>query len=156
MVIGGFDITDQYIRARQHEPTEFDSKSFKTIRLTSGIKAIVGKKQGETSTTVQSVIFDKKKFTPEKAKSWLDSHGTKFSDAMNLEQQKVALFSEDPLTQHMDCHLPPLSPKQIEKLLELAGPADDMPEDTEEYNVDLLVPQETQKFSEINKYVRLV
>ena len=75
---------------------------------------------------------------------------------MNLEQQKVALFSEDPLTQHMDCHLPPLSPKQIEKLLELAGPADDMPEDTEEYNVDLLVPQETQKFSEINKYVRLV
>ena len=60
MVIGGFDITDQYIRARQHEPTEFDSKSFKTIRLTSGIKAIVGKKQVEMSSTGQSVFVYKK------------------------------------------------------------------------------------------------
>jgi ABC-type transport system involved in cytochrome bd biosynthesis fused ATPase/permease subunit len=125
------DITDNKIRARQHEPSEYEKGSFRTIRLTGGIKAIVGRKKGEKSTSIQSILFDKKKFTEEQANSWLQRHNEKFADAMALEEQKMSLFSTD-LADHMIGHLPPLSEKQIERLLELAGPAEDDVEDSED------------------------
>lgn len=94
MVIGGFDITDKYIRARQVEPGEFEKGSLRTIRLAPGIKAIVGKKSGASSTTIQSILFDKKKFTEDKAKEWLHKHKEKFSQALDLESKKMELFSD--------------------------------------------------------------
>lgn len=117
------DITDRYIRARQVEPDMFLPNSFKTIRLAPGVKAIIGRKKGETKTSIQSVLFDKKRFTPEKAKVWLDRNSSNFSSAVDLEEQKTSLFAMD-LEDHMEGHLPPLTEKQIERLLELAGPAD--------------------------------
>lgn len=120
----GLDVTATKIRARQHEPSDFEKGTFRTIRLTGGIKAIVGVRKGEKNTSIQSILFDKKKFTPEQAQSWLDRHKEKFSDAVMLEEKKYTLFSNT-LEDHMMGHLPPLSEKQIQKLLELAGESDD-------------------------------
>ena len=128
MVVGGLDITDLYIRARQVDPNAFEQKTFKTIRLAPGIKAIIGRKPGEKTTSVQSVLFDKTRFTPKQAKEWLDKHNSKFSDALNLEDEKTSLFEssiEDNFNQHLAGHLPPLTPTQIQKLVELVGIPDD-------------------------------
>jgi hypothetical protein len=149
--MAGLDITDNYIRARQVDPSAFEEGSFRTIRLTSGIKAIIGNKKGEKSTSVQSVLFDKKRYTPEKAQAWLSKHNEKFSDAVMLEQKKTELFALDPMEAHMEGHLPSLSPSQIEKLLELCGPAEE--EDDEESEDET---SENSDFSQIAKYVRLV
>jgi len=40
-----FEVTEKFLRARQVEPDEFEKGSFKTIRLSSGVKAIVGRKK---------------------------------------------------------------------------------------------------------------
>lgn len=158
MVIGGLDITDNLIRVRQVEPSEFDKKTLRTIRITSGIKAITGRKTGETSTTIQSLLFDKKKFTPEKVKSWLAKHKEKFSQAITLEEQKASLFQDDPLImleEHTSGHLPRLSPKQVAKLMELAGEADDEDDDDDD-DVPDMEEDSMMKFNDINKYVKVV
>lgn len=66
----------EYIRVRIVHPDKFEADSFRTIWFSEkqGIKAIIGKKKGETSTTVQAVLFDKEKFTDKEAKSWVETH----------------------------------------------------------------------------------
>ena len=156
MVIGGLDITDQYIRARQIEPSEFEEGTFKTIRLASGIKAIVGRKKGETSTTVQSVLFDKKRYNKEQATAWLQKHNSKFADAVALEYKKDELFEDDMFISHLQGHLPPLTPSQIEKLLELAGSADEISEEEEEGEEDEdYLEERDPKYSNFNKYIHI-
>lgn len=131
MVVGGLDITDKLIRARQKEPDMFEPGSFRTIRLAPGVKAIIGRLKGEKSTTTQSILFDKAQYTPEQAKAWLKRNNSKFSDAIAMEEEKVAMF-ELTLQDHLGGHLPPLSERQIFRLLEVAGPADDEEDDDEE------------------------
>lgn len=88
------DITDNKIRARQRNPDEFDEDSFKTISLTSGVKAVVGVPRDSDSTEIQSVLFDNSKFNEASATQWLESHMTKFADALELENQKMGLFDD--------------------------------------------------------------
>jgi hypothetical protein len=132
MVIGGFDVTDAYIRARQVSPDEFDKKTLRTIRMAPGVKAIVGLKKGEKGTSVQSVLFDKKRFTEDKASSWLKNHSEKFSDAIALEERKTNLFSAG-FEEHLEGHLPPLSQAQINRLLDLIGDDEEDEDDGSEY-----------------------
>lgn len=135
MVVGGLDITDKYIRARQVEPNEFDTNTFRTIRLASGIKAIIGKKKGEKSTSIQSILFDKKKYTPESSKAWLAKHKEKFTAAVRLEEQKTDLFADEfepDFQNHLVGHLPPLTEAQISRLLELIDESDEDDEEPEE------------------------
>lgn len=128
MVVGGLDITEGKVRARQVDPEEFDpnglgkGQRFKTIRLASGVKAIVGVKKGESGSSIQSILFDKDRFTPEQAKMWLKKNSSKFTDAVRLENEKVSLFEEQTLQEHLEGHLPPLTESQIMRLLELVGP----------------------------------
>ena len=68
------DVTENSIRLRQREPNDFQEDSFRTIEITDGIKAVIGKLTGETSTTIQSYIFDKEKFTTEEAQKWVVDH----------------------------------------------------------------------------------
>ena len=143
MVVGELDITEDKIRARQIEPDQFEEGSFRTIRLAPGIKAIVGKLKGKTSTTVQSILFDKKTFSPEKAKDWLAKHKSKFSDAVLLEEEKVALFTDTyTINEHLIGHLPALTEHQIEKLLTIVGFSEDDEED--------------DKIVDLNKYLKIV
>lgn len=59
------------------QPGRFTDGSFRTITIKPGITAIVGRLQGETSTTVQAYRFDAKKFTPEQARQWLKDNSIK-------------------------------------------------------------------------------
>jgi len=71
------DITENYIRIRQVEPSEFDEKSFRTIVIDeeAGIKAVIGRKKGEKNTIIQSYLFDRKKWNKKDAMVWVKKHG---------------------------------------------------------------------------------
>lgn len=73
------EVTENYIRIRVKDPSEFQDNSFRTIWLdkNKGIKAIIGKLKGQNSMTIQSLLFVKDKWTEKQAKDWVDSH--KFS-----------------------------------------------------------------------------
>jgi HK97 family phage prohead protease len=75
------DITENFIRLRQRDPSDFIEDSFRTISISEdeGIKAVVGKlknpPEGKAdSMVVQSYLFDKDKWTLEKAQSWAQEH----------------------------------------------------------------------------------
>jgi len=71
------DVTENTIRIRVRDPGDFEEDSFRTIRMGSeeqGIQAVIGRLEGETSTTVQSYVFDKEKWTVEEAQGWVDEH----------------------------------------------------------------------------------
>lgn len=72
---GGWDETENSFRYRVKDPEKFQDGSFRTIDITDGVKAVIGRLKGEKTTTVQSVIFSKDKFkTLDKAKKWLNEH----------------------------------------------------------------------------------
>lgn len=75
------DETEDSIRIRQRNPGDFEPNSFRTIKLpgAKGIKAVIGKLKGKTSTTIQTYIFDKKVWTVDKAKVWVKERGGKMS-----------------------------------------------------------------------------
>lgn len=77
------DITENYIRIRQVEPDKFEKNSFRTITISKekGIKAIVGRLKDEKTTTVQSYLFDKKKWTVDEAKQWIKEHKATIEEA---------------------------------------------------------------------------
>lgn len=60
--------------ARVRNPDDF--LRLRTINITDGITAIVGplKSKPDGGTEIQSYRFDRKKFTPEEARSWLKEH----------------------------------------------------------------------------------
>jgi len=81
--------TENYIRFRQIDPNDFDKNSFRTIILDKkkGIKGIVGKLKGKTTTTLQSYIFQKDKWTEKEAQTWVDTH--KASDLVTAPYNTV-------------------------------------------------------------------
>jgi len=72
------DVTENYIRMRVRNPDLFVDDSFRTIWLAEkeGIKAVIGKLKSDPdgSTHIQSVLFDKDKWTMEEAKEWMKEH----------------------------------------------------------------------------------
>lgn len=78
------DVTANTIRIRQIDPDKFNKGSFRMKRLTNGVQAVVGRLKGSTKTTVQSLVFDRKKFDVAKAKSWAKNHGFR-SESGELE-----------------------------------------------------------------------
>jgi len=69
---GTLDETENYFRHRIEDPKNFAKDSFRTIWLSKekGIKGIIGKKKGETKTTLQTVLFDKERWTKQEAETW--------------------------------------------------------------------------------------
>jgi hypothetical protein len=70
----------QFHSARQKSPNQFQTNSFKTIKITDGVSAIIGKPIGKESTEVQTYRFDKDKFTVAQAKQWLKDNKASSSD----------------------------------------------------------------------------
>jgi cation transport regulator ChaB len=66
----------QYYRFGQTSPDKFEKGSFKTIWLSEskGIKAVIGKQKGQDTTSIQSYLLDKEKFTKESASEWINKH----------------------------------------------------------------------------------
>lgn len=71
-----WETTDDYIRSGHRDPSDFEQDSLRTITLSEdeGVKAVIGKLKGEDKTTVQSYLFDKDKWTLDKAKAWFQQH----------------------------------------------------------------------------------
>ena len=70
------EVTDNYVRVRQIDPSLFQKGSFRTIDIDKahGIKAVIGRRPGATSTEIQTFMFDKDKWNIEEAKKWCAEH----------------------------------------------------------------------------------
>lgn len=72
------DITDRYIRIRVKNPESFIEGSFVTIELSKekGISAIMGKLRDDPDgrMKIQTYLFDKEKWTVDKARRWVEEH----------------------------------------------------------------------------------
>jgi len=69
--------TEEFIRSGHRDPGEFEPNSLRTIWITEkeGIKAVIGKPKGETTTQVVSYLFLKEKgWNLERAKAWFHEH----------------------------------------------------------------------------------
>jgi len=73
------EVTEEYIRIRVRNPDDFQKDSFRTIDIDKGkgIKAVIGRLKGETTTTTQSFLFDKEKWTVAEAQAWVEEHKDK-------------------------------------------------------------------------------
>ncbi|MDH5782074.1 MAG: hypothetical protein OEZ35_00185 [Candidatus Bathyarchaeota archaeon] len=71
-----WEVTADSIRSGHRSPSEFQEGSLRTIALSEEerIKAVIGKPKGQDTTEVQSYLFDKNKWTLEKAKAWFKEH----------------------------------------------------------------------------------
>jgi hypothetical protein len=81
-----------YYSARIEDPSKFDSFAYDKNKLGNGIDVVYGIKSGVS--TIQSIRFDKDKFSVSSAKSWLKDHSkfkfisfesvNKYKDYMSL------------------------------------------------------------------------
>jgi hypothetical protein len=101
-----WETTDQYIRSGHRDPSEFQPNSLRTITLSEeeGIKAVIGKLKNSETTSIQSYLFDKNKWTLEKAKAWFRKH---HSEAKH---------------EHF-CYVTPILEKIVDKPLRIRGVA---------------------------------
>jgi len=144
--------TEKFLRARQIEPEEMIQDTFKTIRLASGVKAIVGLKEEGGQPLVQSVLFDKTRFSNGQAQLWMKKNKVKFMEAIALEYKKDELFADD-FNSHLQGHLPPLTPFQLSKLMEIIGEDED--EEGEESEEDYLEERDPKYSNFENKYIHI-
>lgn len=71
------DVTENTIRMRVRDPGAFQEGSFRTVNIGdkgNGISAVMGRLKGETTMTIQSYVFDKSKWTVERARKWVADH----------------------------------------------------------------------------------
>lgn len=91
----GLRETEKYLRYRQIEPNKFEKNSFRTITISPSkkIKAIVGRKIGEKTTTIQSYLFLKKRWTNAEAKDWLNEHAEAYTATVNKYDLTTAPYT---------------------------------------------------------------
>ena len=96
--------TEETIRIRVKEPGGFQEDSFRTISIDKdrGIQAVIGRLEGETTTTIQAYIFskDKEDWTIVTAQAWVDEHKSlepkalTFAEALSRERQERNLSDQ--------------------------------------------------------------
>lgn len=64
-------------------------------KQTEGIQFVIGRLKGETTTTVQSVLFDKEKWTAARARTWLKDHDFKSVD-LDETEERLRFRQRDP------------------------------------------------------------
>lgn len=69
-----FDITENEIRYRVEDPNLFQKDSFRYKHIGKGISLLIAKPHGKDTTETQSIRFDKAKWTPEQARTWIKKH----------------------------------------------------------------------------------
>lgn len=89
------DVTENTIRIRVRDPKLFQKGTFRTITIgtaSKGIKAVIGRLKGKTATSIQSYIFDKSKWTTERARAWVKKHSSGQSSLVeNFTSEKFRL-----------------------------------------------------------------
>jgi len=90
---GALEETENYFRHRIEDPKNFAKDSFRTIWLSKekGIKGIIGNKKGETKTTLQTVLFDKERWTHQEAETWVKENA-ELSEASLTENLEMAPY----------------------------------------------------------------
>jgi cation transport regulator ChaB len=80
-----------HYRVRQVDPSEFEEDSFRTIWISQdlGIKAVIGRRKGETTTTIQSLLFVKEKWTVEKIRQWIKEHSDRFHAYAEIAEANI-------------------------------------------------------------------
>lgn len=66
--------TENEIRERIQEPSQFQPDSFRRKDIGNGISLIIGKKKGSSTIETQAIRFDKSKWSLDKAQAWLKEH----------------------------------------------------------------------------------
>jgi len=81
------ETTENYVRVRVRDPGLFEEGSFRTITISAkeGIKAVIGRLKGETSTTIQTYLFDKEKWTVARAKKWVKDHKKDWEGSIEIK-----------------------------------------------------------------------
>jgi len=118
--------TEELIRSGHRDPEEFEPSSLRTIWISEeeGIKAVVGKPKGKTTTEVLSYLFMKEKeWTLEKARTWFREH----------ENRRERLYC-----------LTPILEKIVEKSLRIRGVA---LTGGMSRNLNIYTPEELQNFA---------
>jgi len=99
----GIDVKENTIRVRQKDPGLFEKGSFRTIPISSGVKAVVGRLKGKKTTTIQTYLFDKKKFNTNTVRAWLKKHKSKYSEE-KIMKVKAKMDFKKMLSQLADVH----------------------------------------------------
>jgi len=71
------EVTERYIRIRVENPKKF--VRFRVKTLGKGIRAIIGFLK-EGGSRIQSLLFDRKKWTLKQARAWVKRHGYTISE----------------------------------------------------------------------------
>lgn len=89
------DVAKDCIRIRVKSLDGFQDGSFRTIVISAskGIKAIIGKLEGETSATIQSYLFKNAWWSIKKAETWISSHKKDLLAIIEIETQGLQLFT---------------------------------------------------------------
>jgi len=117
------EVTEDYIRIRVRNPDDFQKESFRTIDIDKGkgIKAVIGRLKGETTTTTQSFLFDKDKWTVAEAQAWVNEHkGIDEAEGITEAHPEPREVSQAELADELN---------YIVKLIEGEGMNDDVKED---------------------------
>lgn len=98
------EVTENTIRIRVRDPNDFQEDSFKTIDIDEeqGIQAVIGRLIGETTTTIQTYIFDKEKWTVSRAQAWVEEHekASTISFARHVDTGEIMLIWKDDSGKH--------------------------------------------------------
>jgi len=90
------EVNENTVRVRVADPGDFQDSSFRTIEIDAerGIKAVVGKRRGESSMSVQTYLFDRSRgWTAASATAWVERHGkTPMSTQSFADIQGVEIF----------------------------------------------------------------
>lgn len=91
--------TENSIRIRVKDPGGFQEDSFRTISIDKdrGIQAVIGRLEGETTTTVQAYIFNKEKgnWTIASARAWVKEHSKAGRVLIAVDGERISPEVED-------------------------------------------------------------
>ena len=84
-----FDETEESYRYRVRPTTGFEDGSFRTIEFQKKpkISAVIGRLKGETTTTLQSLIFSKDDWEKQEALDWIEDHKDELK-SKSFEEEK--------------------------------------------------------------------
>jgi len=73
----GIDVTPNWYRVRQAPPGNYSKFRIGWISRSKGIRAVYGKNKKTGKWDIQSLLFDKKKWTRAAVRKWVKSHNFK-------------------------------------------------------------------------------
>lgn len=89
------ETTENYVRVRVRDVGDFQEGSLRTITISKdkGIKAVIGRLKGETTTTVQAYLFDKDKWSEAEAEAWVREHKEKgMMEICKIDEEKQIVY----------------------------------------------------------------